>query len=326
MAKKQYIFNPKTLAYDEIRRPLKLRLYRMVRFVVIVFILTGIAGMFLSSTFVTPKMRRLDVEREDLLAKYAVLNSRLEATSHKLDELKWHDNNVFRNLFAVDTLSMPEVYVSYPDERYAHLEGVPYSGLMSRSWRRLDEVTRRTYLQSISLDDIQSLAMAKEQMANHIPAIWPIDKRYLHRLSHFNPRRFHPIYRVIRPHTGIDLSTDIPGRAVYATADGIVSRAERGQARRGYGRLIEIDHGFGYKTRYAHLREYFVAEGQKVKRGELIGTVGNTGASTSHHLHYEVLFMNRHVNPITYFHLDMSEEDFQRIIDAAVDAPMEIDE
>lgn len=325
MIRKEYRFNHDTLAYEEIKAPFKVRLYHFIRLTIIVFLLMCILSIIFSAMFVTPKLRRMMRERDDLLMKYEILNSRAEVAANNLNELKYRDNNVYRTLFGADTVQIAGIDTPYPPERYAHLEGNEYSDVIVGTWKALDAVARGIYRESLSLDDIQAFARNKEEMALHIPAIWPIDRRDLKSpIGAFNPRRFHPIYKVYRPHNGIDLETD-RGKPVYATADGIVKSVNVGLRRSGYGREVLIDHGYGYQTRYAHLNEYIVNAGQSVRRGEQIGAVGNTGGSTGNHLHYEVIYMGKPVDPIMYFRRDMNEDDFRQIIESARETTFETD-
>ncbi len=184
-------------------------------------------------------------------------------------------------------------------------------------------MTRRTYLQSRSLDQLQMFATDKEYMATAIPAIWPIDKRNLRNRIGSYGGRMHPIYKRYIKHEGIDLPAKT-GDPVYATGNGIVQSTDIGFRSRGYGRQILIDHGFGYKTRYAHLSQIDVEPGQRVTRGEQIGRVGNTGGSVGSHLHYEVIYMGHTVDPINYFRRDMSATEFERIIQAAQETTYEV--
>lgn len=325
MRRKEYNFNPDTLEYEKVRTPFRTRLYYFVRMALIVFIVMCIFSLVYSFFFITPKMRRLVAERERLLESYRVLDRRAGEAVKMVEELRYRDNRVYRTLFGADTLNIKGIDTPYPPERYAYLAGDAYSDVMVKSWRLLDELARLLYRESVSLDEIQELARHKEDLAQHVPAIWPIDKRELRSISAFNPRRFHPIYKVYRPHLGLDLAAQ-KGIPVYATADGVVKKVERGQARRGYGRSVVVDHGFGYQTRYAHLDSYSVVPGQAVKRGEQIGVLGNTGGSTASHLHYEVIYMGRHVDPMMYFRQDMTEEDFQNVIESVIETPLETGE
>ena len=323
MPGKSYKFNHETLSYEKVREPLRKKLYRFLKLLVIILLVGGAFGVFYSSLFVTPKMRRMNAERDAILEKYSILNERIAAAAGTVDDLKYRNNNVYRTLFGTDTLYIDGIYNPYEDDRYAYLRPYDYSDVMTGSWKALDAVTRQVYLRSKSLDDIQELTRNKEDMALHVPAIWPIDRNNLKgSIGIFNMRRLHPVYKVVRPHRGIDLGAD-RGSPVYSTADGVIKSVKRIS---GYGMQVLIDHGYGYQTRYAHLSKYHVAEGQQIKRGELIGEVGNTGVSTGPHLHYEVIYLGRHVDPIMYFRRDMDEEEFRSIIESAKDSTYELDD
>lgn len=313
MPRKRYKFNPQTLSYEVVSQPFRLRVYRFFRKLLIGFILASIINFVFSYFFMTPKMYRIDKQNRALIAKYGILQEKVGAASKKLAEIKHRDNNVYRKLFAVDTLDVEGVYATYPMSKYSDIIGDRYESIMLQTWQELDAITRMTYLQSRSLDQLQELSVNKEKMALSIPAIWPIDRTKLRGHIGAYGGRMHPILRRYLFHKGIDLGART-GTPVYATGNAKVLANSGGY---GYGRQILLDHGFGYKTRYAHLSKIDVVPGQEVKRGEKIGEVGNTGRSTGPHLHYEVMYMNRTVNPINYFRKDMDEDEFKRIIESA---------
>ena len=176
----------------------------------------------------------------------------------------------------------------------------------------VDKLRRKMYIQSKSYDDILELADNKAKMFAAIPAIQPVSNKELIRLASGFGYRIHPVYKVKKLHTGIDFSAPI-GTPIYATADGKVSLVKVRFS--GYGKLVEIDHGFGFKTRYAHMHEFAVKEGQKVKRGQVIGYVGNTGLSTAPHLHYEVIKGNSKINPVHYFFNDLNPDEYEKVIE-----------
>ena len=155
-----------------------------------------------------------------------------------------------------------------------------------------------------------------------MPAIWPIDRSKLrNKIGAFGYRN-HPVLRRWKFHSGVDM----PGRVgdpIYATGDGVVEYVERSRARYGYGTQILIDHGYGYKTRYAHLNKLLVEKGDTITRGQLIAEMGNTGISTAPHLHYEVIYNRTHVNPINYFDQNMSAEAYKSLMGQIQDANYE---
>lgn len=314
MAQKKYKFNPRTLTYEVIVTPYRLRFYRFLRKLLIAFILASVVNFVFSYFFHTPKMAAIHRDNEELLIKYSILQDKIDAATGKIGEIKHRDHNVYRMLFASDTLDIDGIYGPYPDALYASLEDDRYHDLMYGTWRRLDDLSRLIYLESLSMDELQDMSLDKEKMSSSIPAIWPIDKRKLKgNIGAFGGRN-HPTLGRYMMHTGIDLGAD-KGVTVYATGDGVVIKdPDRGS---GYGMQVLINHGFGYKTRYAHLSKIYVTPGQQVKRGEAIGEVGNTGRSSGNHLHYEVIYMNQPVNPINYFRRDMDEAEFEKIIEMA---------
>lgn len=315
MAKKEYKFDPQTLTYELIKAPFRQRTYRLLRRLLIGFILASLVNFLFSWFFFTPKMYFIEQDNREMVMKYEILKARIDASTRKLAEIRHRDQGVYRPLFGQDTLSISGVYNNYPDSKYAALaEDRLYSPLTIGAWKSIDALARMIYLESVSMDELQLLSFNKERMAVSIPAVWPINPGDLRgHIGAFNPRRYHPILHITRPHRGIDL----PGRSgteIYATANGKVIENQR---RVGYGNQVVIDHGFGYRTRYAHLKEVYVSVGQDVKRGETIGAMGSTGLSIGSHLHYEVILRGVHVNPTNYLRLDMDTEEFDRIMESA---------
>ncbi|MEG2240765.1 MAG: M23 family metallopeptidase, partial [Alistipes sp.] len=198
-----------------------------------------------------------------------------------------------------------------------------YALLMIDTWKQLDAFGRMLYLESVSFDDLQALSKNKEQLSIAIPSLWPIDRTRLKgRIGAFNPRRVHPVYHVIRPHTGIDLGGKT-GDPIFATGDAVVEQIDQGVAHRGYGRQILLNHAFGYKTRYAHMSRIHVKAGDHVVRGQLIGEVGQTGVATGPHLHYEVIYRGKTVDPINYFDKNMTNDEYRKLVETMHDTDLE---
>jgi murein DD-endopeptidase MepM/ murein hydrolase activator NlpD len=252
-------------------------------------------------------MAKLRRESHRLEREYIILQEKIAASEQILEDIKHRDHYVYRPLLGVDTIGDPDilrVYSDYNDEKYAEYRGNDHSIIIEEGWRSLDRLTRSIYYASISLDDTQEMATHKEEFSTVIPAIWPIDRTKLRSVSSLYGMRKHPRYGTWRKHEGVDLAAP-KGTPVYATGNAVVREA---RWRNGYGNLVELNHGFGYKTRYGHLSKMYVKEGDSVTRGQVIGEVGNTGVSEGSHLHYEVRFRDNTVNPIHYFNKDMSPE------------------
>ena len=300
--------------------------YNILRQVLIGFIVISLANMAISYLFYTPKMHHIAAENRELVLKYEILQDRIASMQSKIEEIRHRDHFVYRRLFSSDTLAIQGIHTPYSDSKYASLGGDEYSELMTSTWKQLDAARRQIYAVSRSLDEVQLLAKDKEQMSLAIPAIWPIDRTRLKAFYAFGVRKKHPILKIRTMHKGVDMSTDY-GVPVYATGDGVVEKVDQGKRRRGYGRQIVINHKFGYKTRYAHLQKMFVKVGEKVQRGQLIGEVGSSGGSTGPHLHYEVLYRNRNVNPVNYFNRNMTSDEYRQLMEnMKYNATLETDE
>lgn len=300
----------------------RLRSYRLIRKALIGFLLVSIINLLFSSFFYTPKLYTLANENRELQLKFDLLQSRINAAQHRLADIKHRDNNVYRPLFSSDTLSIDGIYSPYEQNKYAAIEGDEYAPIILPAWQDIDQLARSLYLASKSMDELQVLSKDKEKFSTAIPAIWPIDRSKMrNKIGAFGYRN-HPVLRRWKFHSGVDMPGRI-GDPVYATGDGVVEYIERSRARYGYGTQILINHGYGYKTRYAHLNKLHVAKGDTIKRGQLIADMGNTGISTSPHLHYEVIYNRSHVNPINYFDRNMSAEAYKSLMNQIQEATYE---
>jgi murein DD-endopeptidase MepM/ murein hydrolase activator NlpD len=296
--------------------------YPLLRNLLLGFIVLSIINLVISYLFYTPKLFSIDNQNREMALKYNILEDRIRALESKINEIRHRDTYVYRSLFSVDTLAIDGIYTPYPESKYSALQGDEYSSLMTSSWKSLDNLARKTYATSLSLDQLQILAKNKERMSFAIPAIWPIDRTQLDWFYSFGMRARHPIYKTRKMHKGVDLSCK-RGVPVYATGDAIVQMTDEGKRRRGYGRQILLNHEFGYQTRYAHLNKLHVAKGDTIKRRQLIADMGNTGISTSPHLHYEVIYNRSHVNPINYFDRNMSAEAYKSLMNQIQEATYE---
>ena len=304
------------LTHGVMTAPFRLRTYRLIRKILIGFILVSIANVLFSYFFYTPKMYRILRDNRETVIKYRILQDRIRTAQQRVDEIRHRDNYVYRSLFSTDTLSIPGVWQPYPDSKYAPLAADDYAPLMVGTWRQLDALARTIYLESVSFDELQQFSKNKEQLSAAVPAIWPIDRSALHNnhIGAFSARRMHPVLGYIRPHTGIDFGCD-RGTPVYATGDAVVETASASDFNGGYGKQGLLNHEFGYKTRYAHLNEVLVKPGERVTRGQIIARTGNTGRSTGPHLHYEVIHKGVPVNPINYFNRNMTPEEYERLME-----------
>ena len=225
-----------TLTRDVVTAPFRLRTYRLIRKILIGFILVSIANVLFSYFFYTPKMYRIIRENRDLVIKYRILQDRIRTAQRHVDEIRHRDNYVYRSLFSTDTMSIEGVWQPYPDTKYAALLDDDYAPLMVGTWRQLDALARTLYLESVSFDELQAFSQDKEKMSAAVPAIWPIDRSALHNnhIGAFSPRRYHPVLHRVQAHTGVDFGCD-RGTPVYATGDGEVELAVGSGYNGGYG-------------------------------------------------------------------------------------------
>ncbi|MEZ7885263.1 MAG: M23 family metallopeptidase [Bacteroidales bacterium] len=316
MAKnKRYKFNPETLAYELHKIPIRARFSRGF----VLFLLSLVASLIyyyiftLYFGFETPKKLALKREEGELINKLELLSNRFREANKTLLVLQMRDNYVYRPIFGMEEISSEVRNAGFGGvNRYSYLEALDPNGVLAKSVINMDVLYKKTFIQSKSFDDVFQLAKNADEMSFCVPAISPVNitARRIRFSSSFGYRP-DPFTGSYRMHTGIDLSGPV-GEPIYATGNGRV--VEIGHDFYGYGNFVLIDHGFGYKTRYAHLKMSMVMVGKPIRRGEQIGLMGNTGRSRGPHLHYEVIYRNRPVNPVNYFSRDIEAEDFNKFI------------
>jgi len=312
MPKTKYRFNNQTLRYDRISLSGKQKFYRFLTYFSATLVIAVIYNLLFVMFFDTPKEKGLIRENQQLITQYEILNNKFGLVEKTLEDLQKRDDNIYRVIFEAEPipLEMRSAGVGGAN-RYRDLEGFDNSDLVVETTRRLDKISKQLYIQSKSYDNVIEMAKNKEEMVASIPAIMPISNNDLTRTASGWGWRIHPIYKIRKFHYGMDFTAPT-GTEIYVTGDGVVERVET--SLRGYGKNIVIDHGFGYKTLYAHLSGFNVRKGQKVKRGDVIGFVGSTGTSTAPHLHYEVYKNNQKVNPVHYYFNDLTPEEYDKMI------------
>jgi murein DD-endopeptidase MepM/ murein hydrolase activator NlpD len=242
-----------------------------------------------------------------------LLDSRLDRYEEALGTLQVRDDDIYRSVFGMNEIPA-EVRSAGAGgvDKYAYLDGLEGDARLKNTLVRLDRLSRMAYVQSKSLDEVAALSRKAGDMASCIPAIPPLmTDPSTYRLSSPFGYRSDPLNGSMKLHTGMDFACK-PGNSVYATGDGVVETVRFELF--GYGNSIIIDHGFGYKTRYAHLDRMTVIEGMKVKRGDKIGDSGQSGRASGPHLHYEVFYKGERVNPMNYFDLSMSKQEYMAMV------------
>ena len=317
---KNYIFIDQTLMY-EIRKRSKLS--RIVKSATVFAASLGMAVLYFwlyTSVFglELPKTVLLKKQNAEWYSKMEVMNRQLDGYEDVLASLQMRDDDIYRSIFGMHEIPAEVRNAGFGGvNRYAHLEGVDQGGLLKSTTLRMDVLTKKSYVQSKSFDEVAQLSRRAGDMASCIPAIPPINPDPAkYRLSSSFGYRTDPVYGRSARHTGVDFAMK-PGNPIYSTGDGVVESVKFEFF--GYGNQVVIDHGFGYKTRYAHLRNIGVVEGMKVKRGECIGESGNSGKSTGPHLHYEVIYKGNPVNPSNYYDLTITTEEYATMVQNTAD-------
>lgn len=317
MAKSRYKYNPDSLSYDRIKPSFRKRLLIFLSYLAVVSFIAILLNVFYSSVFDTPREKMLIRENNQLKLQYDILNQKVGNLETVLEDIERRDDNIYRTIFNADPIPSSVRDAGFGGvNRYEYLEGYQNSDIIIETAQRLDLLTKAVYVQSKSYDEVIDLAMGREDQLSSLPAIMPIANKDLTRTASGWGFRIHPIYKIRKFHYGMDFTAPT-GTEVYATADGTVERIQR--SRRGYGNVLVLNHGYGYKTLYAHLNEFNRAWiGKKVKRGDVIAYVGNTGLSTAPHLHYEVHLNGKKVNPVNYYFEDLSADEFDRMIELSM--------
>ncbi len=314
MRKVYYIYNPKTRTYDRIYPTMRQRVMSYLRRL---FVGMGLgAGSFivLLLIFGSPSEKDLRMENSRLQAQYHVLSSRLDESLQVMKGLQQRDDNLYRVMMQADPVADALRTPSYnKTNRYEDLMELPSAKLVVNTTQKMDLLERQLYIQSKSFDEVLALCKKHDEMLECIPAIQPVSNKDLKQTASGYGTRIDPIYKTVKFHSGMDFSANV-GTPVYATGNGVVRKAGWEGL---YGNCIQIDHGFGYVTRYAHLSKIDVRVGQKVVRGETIGKVGTTGKSTGPHLHYEVMVKGQIVNPVNYYFMDLNADDYDRMVEIA---------
>lgn len=323
MPKSKYRFNHETLSFIKVRASFKDRIFRGLTYLMATIVITIAYYSIYTSFFDTPKERGLKREREELLLQFEVLNGKYSQVEAVLKDIQQRDENIYRTIFEAEPipLSIRNAGIGGTD-RYSELEGLSNSDIVIEATKKLDQLAKQIYFQTKSFDEIIELAKNKEAMVRCVPNIQPLSNKDLTRVASPFGVRIHPYYKVLKMHSGMDFTAPT-GTEVYATGDGVVFDIDR--SKRGYGNTVIIDHGFGYKTLYAHLSEILVRPGTKVRRGAVIGLVGNTGMSLAPHLHYEVRMNDNPINPINFYFNDLSPQEYDRMIALAANSGQSLD-
>lgn len=314
MSKIKYYYDTETCKYERVKVKKRDVVINAMGFLTLSMALAIGILLTLSNYFDSPKEQALKKENEDLKLYYGLMQEQLESMDEMLAVLQEKDDYVYRIVFEAEPIpTTVREAGSGGVLKYRQLleSNLANKDLVVSTLERLERVKKKMYIQTKSYDEVLELAKNKDAYYAAMPAIQPISNKELRRLSSGFGLRTDPILKVKKMHYGIDFSAE-RGTPIYATADGTVAAAQRNFG--GLGNYVKIDHGFGFETIYGHMSRFIVKSKQKVKRGQVIGYVGNTGKSTAPHVHYEVHSNNKAVNPVNYFYMDLDAKEYEEIL------------
>jgi len=313
MLRKKYLLDREEIVYKEYRLSPRKRLARFFLLFAVSLILAATYGLVFKHLFGSPKENKLQAQLEEMSYKYSLLQNDFNAADNKLSQFAASEDRVYRPILDMD--DMPSSFRQSGfggTKKYEELEGYENSDLLVSARQKVDELLRKTYIQSKSFENIIPLASEWKDKILHIPYIRPVNVN-IPLGDGLKFREVHPVLGSPRWHHGQDFQAP-PGTEVFATGAGTVSRA--GWSPHGFGNMVEIDHGYGFKTIYGHLSSVDVSVGQSVTRGDLLGLSGSTGISSGPHLHYEIHYNGKIQNPLYFFDDDLTMEEYNEMINS----------
>jgi len=317
MKKVKYYYDSENLAFRKIMVRKRTKFAYAALFLLASALFGTLAFIVLLNTpyFETPKDRLQSREIENFKIRYAILNKQMDQLDEVLASIEDRDNNIYRAYFNTSQIPDEQRKAGFGGvNRYKELEGFDNSEMVINTSKRVDILSKQLAIQSKSLDEILKLAREKNKLLSAIPAIQPVKNENLRAVASGFGYRTDPFTKVRKFHAGMDFSAQT-GTPIFASGDGVVSRADNTAS--GYGNHIVIRHGYGYETLYGHLSKYKVRAGQRVNRGDIIGYVGSTGRSEAPHLHYEVHKNGEVVNPLKFYYGNISAAEYVQIAKAA---------
>lgn len=316
MSREKFVYNEKTLKYEKLKLHPKEILFKTIGYSASVVLTACLLFTIAYLYFPSPKEKSLEREINQMEYQFSSLIADFDYLADEINGLKDKDSEVHRMIFGLEPMD-DAVWEGGTGghEKYSYITRYKNSGqLLESSLSKADRLKRKLELQKNSLSEIHDLAVKRENKLSSIPSIKPIQedklKRKIKHLSGYGIR-IHPVHKVKKFHRGIDFTAP-KGTAIQATGDGVVKRVER--RKNGYGNNVIIDHGFGYESLYAHMATIDIKKGEKVVKGQKIGSVGSTGTSTAPHLHYEVKINGKSVNPIDFIMDGLTPEEYKELV------------
>lgn len=309
--KKSYHINPETLQLERIEHGIMYWLRRSGWYIIGGICIGAICFSVLQYFYPSPREASLMQENNNLKAQYKVMEQQLDQLQAVQADLMQRDENLYRAILGADPIpATTRTATSRNVEYYDSLARMTNTQLVAELQRKVDVLERELFVQARSYEEIMELVKDQEIRMENIPAIQPVLNKDLTRIASGYGWRVDPVYHTSRFHEGMDFTAPT-GTDIYATGNGKVVYSGW---RQGYGETVEVDHGYNYITRYAHCSKRLVKVGQEVKRGDIIALVGSTGKSTGPHLHYEVRYNGKAVDPRNFYFYDLNPEEYDLMV------------
>lgn len=314
MKKIKYYYNTNSLRYEKLVTPLRVKLLRVFGFISAALVSSAIIISLYNKFIPHAADKESAMKYEIMKDNYTALSGRVKMLQQQMADLEKRDNEVYRSIFEASPLTdSARTKLIEKKKELAKVNSMGDDELGKDIARTLNNITARAAFQFESYDAIAKLIKNQGDKLASIPAIQPVSNKELTRIASGFGMRIHPIYGIAKMHSGLDFTAP-QGTPIYATGDGVVTTAGFGN---GTGNHVIINHGYGYETEYMHMVRIKAVEGQRVKRGEVIGWVGSTGASTGPHCHYEVHINGTPVDPVYFFYNDLNAEQYDRLLKLA---------
>jgi murein DD-endopeptidase MepM/ murein hydrolase activator NlpD len=315
MKKIKYFYNTHTLRYEKLVTPLRVKLLRLFGFLSGLTVASAIVIYLYLKFFPQPTDIEYRRKYELLKDNYNQVNEKVKSLQQQMMALEKRDNEVYRSIFEANPV--PDSARAKLIEQQKEIEKIKEMNdfeLGKDIASQLNNISARVAFQVKSYDNIAGLIKTQDVKLSSIPAIQPVSNKQLNRIASGYGMRIDPVYGTPKMHKGLDFTAP-QGTPIYATGNGVVKVA--GSAGNGFGNHVVINHGYGYETLYGHMYRIKARQGQRIKRGEVIGWVGSTGKSTGPHCHYEVHINGHEVDPVYFFYNDLNAEQYDRLLKLA---------
>ena len=314
MKKIKYFYNTHTLRYEKLVTPFRVKLLRIFGFISALLVSSAFIIWMYTKFIPKPTDKEAQYKYEMMNDNYTALNEKVKTLQQQMSDLEKRDNDVYRSIFEANPVpDSARAKLTEKKKEYDKITVMGEDALSKDIAGNLNNINARIAYQLNSYNEIEKLIKNQGVKLASIPAIQPVSNKDLTRIASGFGMRIHPIYGIPKMHNGLDFTAP-QGTAIYATGDGTVNEAAY---EGGFGNHVVINHGYGYETVYGHMERIKARRGQHVKRGDLIGWVGNTGASTGPHCHYEVHVNGNPVDPVYFFYNDLNAEQYDRVLKLA---------